>query len=185
MAIDATEIFRRHRECFDLEAWQMITAGDSPLVFPGLRKVRSTEESKAINDHRGSAVILSTSGMCTAGRIKFHLRQNVSREESTILFVGYQAQGTLGRQLVEGNREVRIHGRQLPVRARIEQVHGFSGHADRSELMCWLGHFRTPPEQLFLTHGDEYEALGLAEGVREELGWGVTVPQYQQTIELT
>lgn len=184
MAVDATDIFRRHRECFDLQAWQMITSGDSPLSFPGLKMVRSSGESRAINDHRGPAVIMSTSGMCTAGRIKFHLRRNVTRPESTILFVGYQAQGTLGRQILEGQPQVRIHGRQFPVAAHVEQIHGFSGHADRAELMRWLGYFQTPPEHLFLTHGDEDEALGLARVVRQELGWQVTVPQYQQTVEL-
>jgi len=178
-------IFRRHRECFDLEAWQLITSGDSPLGFPGLETTRSVDESKAINDHPGSAIIMSTSGMCTAGRIKFHLRRNIQRPESTILFVGYQAHGTLGRQILDGNPEVRIHGRHHQVKARVEQIHGFSGHADRSALIRWLGYFQSPPERLFLTHGDEDQALSLAERVRGELGWEVGVPEYRQVVELT
>ena len=185
MAADVTAIFRRHRECFDLEAWQLIASGDSPLGFPGLKMTRSVDESKAINDHPGSAIIMSTSGMCTAGRIKFHLRRNIVRPESTILFVGYQAHGTLGRQILDGNPEVRIHGRPHQVKARVEQIHGFSGHADRTALMRWLGYFQSPPERLFLTHGDEDQALSLAEHVREELGWEVDVPEYRQAVELT
>jgi metallo-beta-lactamase family protein len=184
MAADVTAIFRRHRECFDLEAWQLIASGDSPLSFPGLTMTRSVDESKAINDHPRPAVIMSTSGMCTAGRIKFHLRQNITRPQSTILFVGYQARGTLGRRILEGQPEVRIHGRPYPVKASVEQIQGFSGHADRSALMRWLGYFQTPPERLFLTHGDEDEALSLAEHVREELGWEVGVPEYREVIKL-
>jgi metallo-beta-lactamase family protein len=184
MAADVTGIFRQHQECFDLEAWQLITSGDSPLGFVGLTMARSVEESKAINDHQGPAVIMATSGMCTAGRIKFHLRRNIGREECMILFVGYQAQGTLGRQILEGRPEVRIHGRKHLVRARVEQIEGFSGHADRSALLRWLGFFRTPPQRLLLTHGDEDQSLALAERVRREMGWQVDVPQYRQVVEL-
>jgi metallo-beta-lactamase family protein len=160
MAADVTAIFRRHRECFDLEAWQLITSGESPLSFPGLTLTRSVDESKAINDHPRPAIIMSTSGMCTAGRIKFHLRQNIGRPESTILFVGYQARGTLGRRILEGQPEVRIHGRPYRVKARVEQIQGFSGHADRSALMRWLGYFQTPPERLFLTGKSACRSIG-------------------------
>ena len=184
MAADATSIFRQHRECFDLETWKMITSGDSPFGFPGLTLVRSVQESKAISERNDPTIIMSTSGMCTAGRIKFHLRRNIVRPESTILFVGYQARGTLGRLILEGRDEIRIHGRKLPVRAAIERIRGFSAHADRSGLMRWLGHFQEPPEHLFLTHGEEEEALSLAEHVREELGWNVSVPEYQETFDL-
>lgn len=184
MAADVTEVFRRHKDYFDREAWQMIASGDSPLGFPGLTMTRSVEQSKAINEHQGPAIIMATSGMCTAGRIKFHLRRNIVRPESTILFVGYQARGTLGRGIVQRQPEVRIHGRQYHVKARVEQIQGFSGHADRSALMRWLGFFQKPPEHLFLTHGDEDEALSLAERVREELGWEVSVPEYRDVAEL-
>jgi metallo-beta-lactamase family protein len=185
MAADATDIFRRHREDFDPETWRLITSGDSPLGFSRLKITRSVEESKAINAHRGPAIIMSTSGMCTAGRIKFHLRQNISRPENTILFVGYQARSTLGRQILEGRPEVRIHGGHYQVKARVEQIHGISGHADRSTLLRWLRGFRSPPQRLVLTHGEEDQALGLAERVRSELGWEVTVPEYQQVVELS
>ncbi len=185
MAVDATEIFRRHRECFDQQTWQMISSGEPPLRFPGLRMVRKVQDSKAINDLNQPAIIMATSGMCTAGRVKHHLRRNITRPESTVLFVGYQVRGTLGRQILEGHPQVRIHGRQWPVRARIEQIHGFSGHADRDALLRWLAAFKTPPRRLFLTHGEEEAALSLADHVRDEMGWQVTVPEYQQEVDLT
>jgi metallo-beta-lactamase family protein len=184
MAVDATDIFRRHRECFDEETWRMISSGEPPLRFPGLKMVRRVEESKAINHLGEPAIIMATSGMCTAGRIKHHLRHNVTRPECTILFVGFQVRGTLGRQILQGNPEVRIHGRQWPVRARIEQIHGFSGHADRDALLHWLAAFKRPPRQLFLTHGEEEAAESLAAEVRDRMGWQVTVPAYQQEVEL-
>jgi metallo-beta-lactamase family protein len=184
MAIDATEIFRRHRECFDEETWQMISSHEPPLRFPGLSMARSTEQSKAINRLKKPAVIMSTSGMCTAGRIKHHLRLNVGREESTVLFVGYQVRGSLGRHILEGAAEVRIHGRQWPVRARVEQIQGFSGHADRSTLLKWLSAYQRPPRHLFLTHGEEEGALSLADRVRDELDWEVSVPEYQEEADL-
>jgi metallo-beta-lactamase family protein len=177
-------VFRRHRDCFDAEAAQMIASGQSPLGFPGLKVLRTVSESKAVNHHQEPGIIMATSGMCSAGRIKHHLVHNISRPECTILFVGYQARGTLGRQILDGNPEVRIHGRPRLVRARVAQVHGFSGHADRTGLLRWLGHFQKPPRQLFLTHGEEEEALALADHVRDELGWNVTVPEYRQVVEL-
>ncbi len=184
MAIDVTDVFRRHRECFDDQMWELIASGEPVLKFPGLRMVRSTQESKAINERKEPAIIMATSGMCTAGRIKHHLRQNITRPESTLLFVGYQVRGTLGRQILEGNPEVRIHGRQWPVRARVEQIHGFSGHADRGALLRWLSAFQKPPRRLFLTHGEEEGSLSLAERVRSDMGWEVDVPEYQQQVEL-
>jgi metallo-beta-lactamase family protein len=142
------------------------------------------EQSKAINDLKQPAIIMASSGMCTAGRIKHHLRQNIGRPESTIVFVGYQVRGTLGRQILDGNPEVRIHGRHWRVRARIEQIHGFSGHADRGALLRWLSAFKKPPRRLFLTHGEEEAALSLADRVRGQLGWEVEVPEYQQEVAL-
>lgn len=184
MAVDVTDVFLRHRECYDEQTWQMISAGEPPLRFPGLRMVRSVEDSKAINELKEPAIIMASSGMCTAGRIKFHLRRNVTRPESAILFVGYQVCGTLGRQILEGNGEVRIHGRQWPVRARVVEIHGFSGHADRTALLRWLSAFDAPPCRLFLTHGEEESSLSLADQVRDQMGWQVDVPEYQQEVEL-
>jgi metallo-beta-lactamase family protein len=184
MAVEATEVFERHRECYDDETWELIRSGRQPLRFPGLKLCRSVEESKAINYLREPAILMAPSGMCTAGRIKHHLVQNITRPECTILFVGYQVRDTLGRHILEGSRQVRIHGRVLPVRARIAEVHGFSGHADRAGLLRWLGAFRTPPRHLFLTHGEPEACDALAAHVQTRLGWPVSVPEYQGEAEL-
>jgi metallo-beta-lactamase family protein len=184
MAAGATRIFTRHRECFNEEIKRLLDAGQDPLQFPGLRIIRTAEDSKALNHRKPPAVIMASSGMCTAGRIKHHLRHNVSRPESTILFVGYQSQGTLGRQILDGGGEVRIHGRMWPVRAEIAQIHGFSGHSDRDGLMRWLSSFQTPPERLFLTHGEAQASSALAERIRAEKAWQVTIPSYQETFSL-
>jgi len=142
------------------------------------------EESKSINQHKQPCIIMSTSGMCTAGRIKHHLRKNIGRPESTILFVGYQAEGTLGRQILEGNPIVRIHGRQWKVKADIERIDGCSGHADRRALLTWIGNLTRPPRHVFLTHGDEEAAQQLAKDIRSRFGWSVSVPHYQETADL-
>ncbi|MDD4789714.1 MAG: MBL fold metallo-hydrolase, partial [Pirellulales bacterium] len=184
MAVDITEVFRRHRDCFDTEAWDRINSGESLFRFPGARMVRSVEESKQIHQTPRPSIIMATSGMCTAGRIKHHLRHNITRPESTILFVGYQAQGTLGRKIADGNAEVRILGSIYPVRARIAQIDGFSGHADRSGLCGWLEAFASPPRRLFLVHGEEQGSLELAERVRHDRGWNVCVPKYQDKVLL-
>jgi len=184
MAADVNEVFRRHRECFDTEAEEIVAAGLSLLKFPSLKVVRTQEESIAINGLKGPAVIMSTSGMCTAGRIKHHLAHHVGDPACTVLFVGYQSQGTLGRQILDGNREVRIHGISRLVRARVEQIQGISGHADRAGLLKWLSHFQRPPRRLFITHGEQQASLALAEQVRRQMGWNVTVPEYRETAEL-
>ncbi|MGA2065893.1 MAG: MBL fold metallo-hydrolase [Thermoguttaceae bacterium] len=184
MAAEVNEVFRRQRDALDPEVLRRIDAGEPLLEFPGLVTVRSVEQSKALNHRKGPAVIMATSGMCTAGRIKHHLAQYIDRPECTILFVGYQARGTLGRQILDGRREVRLHGRMRLVRARVEQIAGLSGHADRESLLAWLRHFAHPPRQLFLTHGEEQSALALAEEIRQELHWTVTVPEYRQVVEL-
>jgi metallo-beta-lactamase family protein len=184
MAADVNEVFREHRDCFDAEALQMLASGQSILKFPALKVVRTQEESMAINDVKGPFIVMSTSGMCTAGRIKHHLVHHIEQPQCTILFVGYQARGTLGRQILDGNKEVRIHGRSHLVRARVAQIQGISGHADRSGLMKWLSYFQAAPRQLFVTHGEEDVSLSFAKLVRESMGWKVTVPEYKQTVEL-
>lgn len=184
MAVRITEVFRRHRECLDEETQGLIDADESPFNFPNLRLVSSVEESKEINTLNVPSVIMATSGMCTAGRIKFHLRHNIVRPESTILFVGYQARGTLGRQILDRNPQVRIHGKEWPTRAHIEQIHGLSGHADRSALLNWLAELRQPPRSIFVTHGEENASLAFAETVRSRFGWRVSVPEYLDEVEL-
>jgi metallo-beta-lactamase family protein len=184
MAVDVTEIFRKHLDYFDEQTGQMIADNQPPLRFPGLKLVRDVEQSKAINSVQMPSVIMATSGMCTAGRIKHHLKHRISHPENTVLFVGYQGRETLGRQILEGKREVRILGRMHQVRARIEQIHGFSGHADRRALLRWLGALQQPPRQVFLTHGEEDVSLAFAETIAQQMNWPVHVPEYGETVTL-
>lgn len=184
MAVNATTIFRRYRECFDEESWALINSDQNPLQFPGLKLVRSVEESKAINDVRQPYIVMASSGMCTGGRIKHHLRNHIGDRKSTILFVGYQSPGTLGWQILQRPKEVRIHGREHQVRAEVAQIYGFSGHADRGGLIRWLSHLREAPQHVFLTHGDEDSATSLAAHIRDVMKWPVSIPEYQQVVEL-
>jgi metallo-beta-lactamase family protein len=178
MAKDVTEVFRRHPGDLDDDARALFEAGTSPFDFPGLVIVRTIEESKSINSIRGSTIIMAGSGMCTGGRIKHHLLYNITRPESTILFVGYQARETLGRQILEKQTQVRVLGQTLPVRAHVAKINGLSAHADRKALGRWLDAFQTPPRRLFVNHGDAEVALRFGERVRQERGWAVEVPDY-------
>jgi len=178
MAMDVTEVFKRHPECLDAETIELFRSGLSPFEFPGLRFVRTQQESKAINSLRNPSIIMAGSGMCTGGRIKHHLVQNVTRPESTILFVGYQAEGTLGRQIVEGQPEVRIFGQYHQVRANVRQIHSLSAHADRSGLFRWLDYYQSPLPLVFLTHGEKKVALDLADSLKNQKGFAVSVPEY-------
>lgn len=178
MAMDVTEVFKQHPECLDEETLELFRSGQSPFQFPGLRFTRTQEESKAINSFRSSCLIMAGSGMCTGGRIKHHLVQNIGRPESTILFVGYQAEGTLGHQILKAQPEVRIFGQYHRVRAKVKQIHSFSGHADRSGLFQWLGHFRSPLPLVFLTHGEKKVSLDLANTLKNKKGFDISIPEY-------
>jgi len=184
MAVRVTEVFRRHPELFDEEAVDLMRHGQHPCDFPGLHMSRTVEESKAINHIKGTALIIAGSGMCTGGRIKHHLVNNITREESTVLFVGYQARGTLGRIILEGAEEVRILGQNYPVRARVEKINGFSAHADRDELLKWLSGFERAPRRVFVTHGETEAADSFCELVREKTGWNTSVAEYTQPVVL-
>ncbi len=184
MAVDITYVFERYKTFLDAEARLLFERGESPFDFPGLRLVHSVAQSKAINSIRGSCVIMAGSGMCTGGRIKHHLIQNIHRKESTVLFVGYQADGTLGRLILDGTPAVRIHGKMYPVKAKIRQIQGFSAHADRNALMKWVGSFKSSPKRLFITHGEKKAAFSLAEGIRAKFDWPVSVPEYLKDWEL-
>ena len=176
MAIRVTDVFENHPELFDEEMMSLIRQRKSPFDFPTLSMTRKTEESKSIKECREPAVIIAGSGMCTGGRVKHHLRANISRPESTVLFVGYQAVGTLGRILVDGKKSVRLFGQTYPVKASVEKIGGFSGHADSSELIKWLSAFKSAPGRVFITHGEEDAAENFATLVRDKLGWDVFVP---------
>ncbi|HUG67327.1 MAG TPA: MBL fold metallo-hydrolase [Pirellulaceae bacterium] len=185
MAVDVTNIFQKYHEYLDQEAGELIGSNQSPLHFPGLHLTRSAAQSIAINNEKQPCIIMATSGMCTGGRIKHHLRRNLSRPESTVLFVGYQAHGTLGRLISDGKPEVRIHGRNYESKARIDRIFGFSGHADRKALMHWIGNLKQEPTSIFLTHGEEDAAMSLARHIREEKGWKVSVPEFQDIVDIT
>ncbi len=184
MATDITEVFKHHLELLDEETVELLRQGKSPFDFHGLRIVRTIEESRVI-DHTGeTAIIIAGSGMCTGGRVTYHLMSNISRAESTILFVGYQATGTLGREIVEGPKQVRILGRTYAVSARIIQMNGLSGHADRDELLRWLAGLQTPLSHLFVTHGEPDVSQYFANFMRKRTGWEISVPQYRDKVIL-
>jgi metallo-beta-lactamase family protein len=153
MAISATEIFRRHPECFEPATAKLFQGGHDPLDFPGLHFTRETAESVAINNIRGGAIIMAGSGMCTGGRVRHHLEHNLGREESSIVFVGYAAVGTLARHIIDGAKLVTIFGENIPVKARIYTINGFSAHADEAELLTWQK--QTSAKRTFLVHGEE------------------------------
>jgi metallo-beta-lactamase family protein len=184
MAVEITRVFEESTRFMDREARDLFSKGKSPFAFPGLRLIESSYASKAINKIRGSAIIMAGSGMMTGGRIKHHLVQNVTRPDCTLLFVGFQAKGTLGRLMYEGKENVRIHGKTYPVNIRRDQILGFSAHADRRGLLRWLDHFEKPPRRLFLTHGEKDSIMSLASTLREREGWEVTAPEYLAKFEL-
>lgn len=155
LAVEATDIFQRNvAECFDEEAMELVHKGVNPIRFPGLHLTITSEESKAINFDHAPKVIISASGMCEAGRIRHHLKHNLWRPECTILFVGYQANGTLGRALIEGAEEVKLFGEKIEVRADIRALPGISGHADKDGLLRWVHGFEKKPEKVFVVHGE-------------------------------
>jgi len=182
LAISATEIFRRHPECFDKDMNELYEAGESPFDFPGVSYARRTEESVALNTVSG-AMIISASGMANAGRIKHHLKHNLWRKESTILFVGFQAAGTLGRRLVDGARTVTLFGEEIAVNARVETLSGFSAHADREGLLKWLDQVQGTG-RVFVVHGEESQSLAFAGLVNSRLGIKSELPDLGDTVEL-
>ena len=184
MAIKVTRIFRDHPELFDEDMQRLVDTHNSLFTIPRLKMTSSVQESKAINHVKGTVIIIAGSGMCTGGRIKHHLAANISRPESTILFVGYQARGTLGRRIVDGDPEVRILGQYFPVRANVVQLHAFSAHADQNELLRWLSGMKKPPRHLFVTHGEAEVAKEFAQLIRDKKSWQVTVPSYGDEFEL-
>lgn len=184
MAVDVTAIYRQFEAWCDAELLEMVRNRQPPFRFPTLTMVQSAEESKRINHVPPPTIIMASSGMCNAGRIKHHLKQHIERPQATILFVGHQAEGTLGRQIVDGARQVRIHGQTFQVRAQVAQIYGFSGHADHDGLLRWIGHFRPPVRTVFLTHGDESVALTLAGELTQRLRLPVEVPHYCETADL-
>jgi metallo-beta-lactamase family protein len=184
LAISATEVFRNNLDCYDEEAREYIENGDNPLDFPGLTFTKTAEESIALNTRPGSAVIISASGMCEAGRIKHHLKHNLWRKECSVVFVGYQAPGTLGRKIADGAKMVRIFGEEIEVDARVEVLEGFSGHADRDGLLEWIRNFEQLPKKLFIVHGEEESMLEFAGHIKSEFPCEVIIPSLGETYKL-
>ena len=184
LAISATEIFKENANLFDEETQAVIESGDNPLEFPGLQFTRTADESKALNEKNESSIIISASGMCEVGRIKHHLKHHLWDPNSTILFVGYQAPGTLGRRIVDGEKRVKIFGEEIAVNARIEYIEGYSGHADQEWLMNFVYSFITKPKHIFLVHGEPTGQEILKSKIVDEIGLPVTIPEYGQTYTL-
>ena len=184
MAIKITEVFKKHPELFDEEARQQLANGNHPCDFPGLVMARSVDQSKSINHIKGTAIIIAGSGMCTGGRVKHHLKNNADRADSTILFVGYQAVGTLGRHILEKPETIRIFGEEHQLKANVEKISGFSAHADKEELYRWISSLKTPPRKVFVTHGEETAAEAFKEFLSGKTGWDCMVPEYEQEVQL-
>ncbi|OHD65179.1 MAG: hypothetical protein A2176_02785 [Spirochaetes bacterium RBG_13_51_14] len=185
LAISATEIFKKNKDLFDEEMRKEFFYGNSLLEFPNLHYTRSTEESKWLNTDARGAIIISANGMCTAGRIKHHLKYNLYRPESSIIFVGYQAEGTLGRRLVDGAQQVRVYGADVSVKAKIYTLGGFSAHADRNGLLAWVKNIKNPKLKVFVIHGEEKSSESFAETLKAECGFSPYVPQWGETVDLT
>ena len=175
MATTATEVFKKNAQVFDDETKEYIMKGDNPLDFKNLKFTRTSEESMWLNTDNEPKVIISASGMCEAGRIRHHLKHNLWNSKSSIIFVGYQAEGTLGKLLVEGAKEVTLFGEKIQVNAEIYNLEGFSGHADRDGLQAWLKGFQKEPKYIFLVHGEQQAKEDFAETVRKELGYDPVV----------
>lgn len=175
MATTATEVFRRNAQVFDDETKEFILRGDNPLDFKNLKFTRTSEESMKLNASKEPKVIISASGMCEAGRIRHHLKHNLWDARNSIVFVGYQAEGSLGKMIVEGAKEVTLFGEKISVKAQIHNLQGFSGHADKEGLMEWLGGFQKEPKHIFLVHGETKAKEDFAESVKKELGYAPVV----------
>jgi metallo-beta-lactamase family protein len=184
LAISATEIFKENMNLFNEETQEIINAGDNPLEFSGLKFTRTAEESKALNASEESSIIISASGMCEVGRIKHHLKHHLWEPNSTILFVGYQAPGTLGRKLVDGEKKVKIFGEEIAVNARVEYIEGYSGHADQEWLMNFVYSFTNPPKHIFLVHGEPEGQVVLKQKLEENTEIPITIPDFGETYEI-
>jgi metallo-beta-lactamase family protein len=184
LAIEVLSIYKRFPRFLDRKLGAAVNRGQDPFTFPGLTLTETNGESKEINRHQKGAIIMAGSGMCAGGRIKHHLIHNIERAACTILFVSYQSRGTLGREIAEGAEKVRIFGRFYSVNARVEKIDGFSGHADRSELMDWVAQLRKKPERIFVVHAEKESADEFAAAVRDKFGIETAVPDYGETRDI-
>lgn len=184
LAISATEVFKENMDLFNEETQKIINSGDNPLEFNGLKFTKTADESKALNASNESAIIISASGMCEVGRIKHHLKHHLWEPNSTILFVGYQAPGTLGRKLVDGEKKVKIFGEEIAVNARIEYIEGYSGHADQEWLLNFVYSFIKKPSHIFLVHGEPEGQVVLKQKIEENTEIPVIIPDFGESYDL-
>ena len=184
MGIEATAIYSRHTDEHDFEMAQLSNHDRNPLRSRNMVVARTPEQSKAINNIKGPLIIISASGMATGGRVLHHLKQRLPNQDTTVLLVGYQAEGTRGRLLQDGANNVKMLGEVIPVRAKIKVLDGFSAHADQGEILRWLRTFKKPPRMTYVVHGEPPAATALAETIREQLKWNVAVAKHQQVVPL-
>jgi len=183
LATSVTDVFRKYLDYFDDEARSYVENGDYPLDFPNLHFTHSAEESKALNDLKEPVIIISASGMCEAGRIKHHLKHNLWRSDSTIVFVGYQAKGTLGRRILEGEKTVNIFGEEITVNAEIQNIESFSGHADQKGIMDWISLFKKKPKKVFIVHGEDSAQKVLSEKIKDVFNIETVIPSKYDTYD--
>lgn len=184
LATKATEIFKQNANVFDDEARRCILDGDNPLEFENLHFTQSVEESKLLNASTEPKIIISASGMCEAGRIKHHLKHNLWKKESSIVFVGYQAEGTLGRKIIDGEKYVKVLGEEIRVNAQIHNVQGFSAHADKNALLDWIRGFEEKPKKVFLVHGEAEAKTSFAEEIERTLRLSCIIPEYNKVYDI-
>jgi metallo-beta-lactamase family protein len=184
MAIDATKIYLNHPECFDKESLDLLKSGDNPLTFPELKFSKSHRDSTNILKGWETCVVFAGSGMCTGGRVLNHLINDLPSKKSLVLFVGFQAKGTLGREIIDGAKEVEIYDKEIPVRARVKIIRGFSAHADRLELKKHISRIKKSPRKTFVVHGESEQSLAFAAELRNILGIWAKVPEYKQEYKL-
>src|SRR6056297_488647 len=185
LATKATGIFNKNPQAFDKEARDYIMKGDNPLFFEKLHFTQSVDESKALNISTEPKIIISASGMCEAGRIKHHLKHNLWRNNAAVIFVGYQADGTLGQRLKQGEKEVKIFGEEIKVKANIYSIEGFSGHGDRDDLIAWLKEIKTTPKKTFIVHGEDDAREDFAEAIKTEIGIDTIIPKKDEEFKVT
>jgi metallo-beta-lactamase family protein len=184
LAVNVTEIFRKHAELFDEETRQFLLKGEDPFGFKLLKYVREVAESKALNDLHGPFIVISASGMCEAGRIVHHLRNNISDPRNTVLITGFQAENTLGRKIVDKLPEVPIFGEMMRLRADVAKINELSGHADQHELLTWMKPFVKGLKKVFLVHGEPKQQAAMAQAIRERYELEVVIPKRGDSFDL-
>ncbi|MBK9707589.1 MAG: MBL fold metallo-hydrolase [Acidobacteria bacterium] len=184
MAVSATKLYLQHREEHDIEMKELVDERKTPLATHRLNLARTVEESKRVTADEQSMIVISASGMATGGRILHHLRKRLPDDRNTVIFVGFQAAGTRGRRIMDGEKEIKIFGQMIPVNARIEKLENLSAHADYREILRWLGGFKNRPEKVFLVHGEPNAQDALKQKIVEKFGWDVEIPDYLQKFEL-